>query len=337
MQDINKEWTYKDLEELVLVNREEDQYIDFKDSRIFDDKDWKDKLRISASAFANASGGVIITGIDEKDEEGKNTDKAQRLDKGIDPNKVKKNTIEQVIRDGIEPKINFSTDEITDSKKNKYYVIKIPKSNSTPHQVVTENECRYYQRHNSSCLKLKHFQILDLINRRSGPDLESRISMIKLQSFRGRAAAGKIGLNFEIKNNGLVGAKWLIFKIWLDEILVAQYNSYDFDKEENQVVEINTSSEDPSEPFNASKLTFKKNFEVPIFGSDWFSFPSPNVVTHASWNVEFNDAKSLSEKGFYIKWQIETENMVPRYWICHVKYNQDGTFVHNLIEHDLVN
>jgi hypothetical protein len=109
------------------------------------DKDQKKKEEMAkdALAFANAAGGQIIYGMQEKD------NLPQGLDAGIDPVQFPGIWFEQVIQQNVSPQIeDLRIHEVTldDGTSHVAVVVSIPAAQSrAPHQA---KDGRYYRRHN---------------------------------------------------------------------------------------------------------------------------------------------------------------------------------------------
>ena len=97
-----KQITEEDLQNLVNNKRQEDTFLDFKrDCYGRTDTDKKELLK-DVSAFANGSGGEIIIGIEED-----NYSQAKNLCGFVSKNiAIEKNRIEQIILNGLEPKLD---------------------------------------------------------------------------------------------------------------------------------------------------------------------------------------------------------------------------------------
>jgi len=110
-----------------------------------------DKIEFLAavSSFANASGGDILYGVQEKrNGDGKPTgipEKAEGLD-GINAD-ADILRLENIIRDGIAPRINgVQLKAIPGFPKGPVIIIKIPKSWGAPHMITFKSHSRFYSR-----------------------------------------------------------------------------------------------------------------------------------------------------------------------------------------------
>lgn len=148
LDDINIE----DLELLIENSVQESKRLDYKQElpsflNTSDRKNDKEKSKKEflkdISAFANTIGGIIIYGIEEKrDEDNKPTGLPERLVGlgEINIDKVKQG-MENVIRDGLDPKLHgyeirgIKINDI-EGKENVILLVKIPRSLMAPHMVL---------------------------------------------------------------------------------------------------------------------------------------------------------------------------------------------------------
>jgi len=157
-------WNIAKIKSYIENGVEENLHLDYKAAGALEKTD-KKRAEISkdVSAFANSDGGIIIYGIREFSEKGK-----QHLPSHIDPvdrRKISKEWLEQVINSNISPKVNniiISPVPYGNSTDGKVlYVVEIPKSN-TAHQAKDK---RYYKRYNFESTPMEDYEIKDIINR----------------------------------------------------------------------------------------------------------------------------------------------------------------------------
>ncbi|HSQ98082.1 MAG TPA: ATP-binding protein [Rickettsiales bacterium] len=154
-----KQITEEDLENLVLNKRQEDTFLDFKrDLYGKTDTDKKELLK-DVSAFANSSGGEIIIGIEED-----NYSQAKELcGFSCDNIAVEKNRIEQIIINGLEPKLDTFKVRYINLKQNKYaIVIRIEHSPLFPHMVSLQRFNKFYMRKSDKNLLLDVYELRNL-------------------------------------------------------------------------------------------------------------------------------------------------------------------------------
>lgn len=96
------------------------------------------------SSFANASGGDLIFGITEENGCPKNIDgvEIENIDEEI-------RKYENIIRDGIEPRIVFMTRAVNVSGKKVVFVFRINKSWMGPHRVIYKGHDKFYSRNSA--------------------------------------------------------------------------------------------------------------------------------------------------------------------------------------------
>ncbi len=134
------------------------------------EEDGKKEFLADVSAFANASGGHLVFGVDEDDEglplsalgvECKNPDETIRQ-------------MESIIRDTIAPRIpNVRTKAIPGFERGPVIVMEIPKSWAGPHLSI-KNASRFFSRHSKGKFPLDVQEIRDAFAQSS--DLARRIS-----------------------------------------------------------------------------------------------------------------------------------------------------------------
>jgi len=139
----------KDIENLVLIRKEqENNYLEYKE-RIEPNDKFKKKFLKTTSGFANAKGGYIIIGIKED----KNTNLLEILgiEKTINHQKVEE-WVNNILIANLDKKVqyNIKTIEIKDNEEKIVLLIYIPESPKKPHMVTFKGENHYYLRHNKS-------------------------------------------------------------------------------------------------------------------------------------------------------------------------------------------
>lgn len=139
----------KDIENLVLIRKEqENNYLEYKE-RIEPNDKFKKKFLKTTSGFANAKGGYIIIGIKED----KNTNLLEILgiEKTINHQKVE-GWVNNILIANLDKKVqyNIKTIEIKDNEEKIVLLIYIPESPKKPHMVTFKGENHYYLRHNKS-------------------------------------------------------------------------------------------------------------------------------------------------------------------------------------------
>ena len=151
--------TKEDLENLVRNHKQEDSFLDFKrDLYGKTDTDKKELLK-DVSAFANGSGGEIIIGIEED-----NYSQAKTLCGFTTTNiSVEKNRIEQIIMNGLEPKLDtFKVRYIHIGNHRFVMIIRIEHSPLFPHMVSFQRFNKFYIRKSDKNLLLDVYELRNL-------------------------------------------------------------------------------------------------------------------------------------------------------------------------------
>lgn len=163
------EWTESDIRRMVDERVQESLTLDYKSSAAIDPdrraKDWQFKLSKNVSAFANSAGGALIYGVEE------DANIPVRVDGGVDPSRVSRESLEQVIHSSIQrriPDVRINQIELVGSDRV-LYVVHIPSSDLAPH-MASDN--RYYKRFNFMSVPMEEYEVRDVANRRKTPDLK---------------------------------------------------------------------------------------------------------------------------------------------------------------------
>lgn len=144
---INKpvhEWNKATLQWLIDNQISESIHIEYKRELKVKSVGDKKELCKDVSAMANAFGGQIFFGIEETKQKD-----AGSIPKDLMPiqDKSLKEIMEQVLLDGILPRIDYRLFSIEDTEKcGEYIIIDIPQSMRGPHFVCSKGENRFYKR-----------------------------------------------------------------------------------------------------------------------------------------------------------------------------------------------
>ncbi len=190
-------WTRERLEQYIANAVEENLTLEYKRANSLGKADGKKADIVKhVSAFANSSGGVLIFGIAEFDEQDKRH-LLQRIDP-VNRGEFSKEWLEQIIQ-SIQPRIegvNIHTVAIDKQRNAGCYVVEIPKSH-TAHQA---RDHVYYKRHNFNVLPMEDYEVRDVMNRRKHPRLAAAIQAV-------RNPDGKGNILVKLTNTGPVLAK----------------------------------------------------------------------------------------------------------------------------------
>jgi hypothetical protein len=170
------EWTKNRLDQMIVDGIEESLSLDYKraDSLIKTDGK-KSEITKDVSSFANSSGGVLIYGVAEFDDNLK-----RYLPEKLDPIKrseISKEWLDQVIQT-IQPRIeNVVIHPVTISEQDNTvcYVVEVPQS----HTAHMARDHRYYKRHNFNALAMEDYEVRDVMSRRTNPKIRAFIFVNK--------------------------------------------------------------------------------------------------------------------------------------------------------------
>lgn len=202
--------TIADIDQLIKDGIGEDLHLEYKRSEALGKKSIdRNELSKDVSAFANADGGRIIYGVSEKDH------KPEKRDDGVDPKEFSKEWIDQVLGSTISPRINgLIITPINADNGNLYYVIDIPKS-SKAHQA---NDKKFYRRRNFMSDPMEQYEILDVLNRDIGPDLELHFEL-KIEEVRSSDKTREVKLSATLKNESETLAEHSVIRVFIDQRL----------------------------------------------------------------------------------------------------------------------
>lgn len=219
-------WGLASIQLYITDGVEENLNLDYKAADALQKTEGKKKeIAKDVSAMANSAGGVIIYGIKEFLQTGK-----EHLPEHIDPirrSDISKEWLEQVINSNIQPKIDgVIITPVTVSVDEVLYVVEIPQS-TTAHQA---NDKRYYKRYNFGSVAMEDYEIRDIMSRVKYPvvELEFVIEREVKQEIDPVSQAPKHGgrqwmqynLRVSIKNKGKVYANYVNYFLELPEDLL---------------------------------------------------------------------------------------------------------------------
>lgn len=156
------DWEENDLDELHRGEIMESLTLEYKDSRVLENEVYRQgELFKDVSAFANSAGGILIFGMKERGHLPIGTDD------GVDPSKIKREWLENILTSNIQPKIeNLLVKAIPLQSKGLgtvAYVLDIAQATSRgPHQGP---EHKYYKRYNFKAEPMEDYEVRDLIRR----------------------------------------------------------------------------------------------------------------------------------------------------------------------------
>ncbi|MDO9405595.1 MAG: ATP-binding protein [Polaromonas sp.] len=232
------------IENILRSRAQEAQALEFKrGASLGKTNEQRKELVKDCTGFANASGGLIIYGVDEVEEEGIKVAAGLSaiVDQGIDSD-----WISNVLRSQTMPPLNghqifeFNTPD----NSGKIIAIDIP-SSSTAHQNLYDH--KYYQRGGVTTSPMIDFQIRDVMSRRTGTQVlvEVNFDNILISSYLHRRR-----IKIKISNTGTVTLDKWWFEIDIPSLAVkdTSYNTIDVMKTQGafhrhvKTLEINAAS-----------------------------------------------------------------------------------------------
>jgi hypothetical protein len=173
MDEFGKKFTLKDINSFKLTKEKESNRREFKSGHELEKlyrKDIKkeikdnvkDNIAKDVSSFANSSGGIIVYGIQTKED---------RADKIVtfDATQITPETLEKIIDSRIEKKVKYRIDtvEVDNDIEKSIYVIIIPASADAPHMVCE----KYYRRYNFKSVPMQEYEVRSLYAKREKTEL----------------------------------------------------------------------------------------------------------------------------------------------------------------------
>ena len=133
-----------DLQSLIDNEVGEKKAIEYKSQLKLEKRDEKKEFLADVSSFANTSGGDLILGISEDRDTGKPAE-LNGIELTNPDNTI--STIENLIRDGIKPRImGLTVNPISLKNGNTAIIIRVPNSWNSPHRVVLGHHDKFYAR-----------------------------------------------------------------------------------------------------------------------------------------------------------------------------------------------
>lgn len=203
----------KEIEAFVEEQTAEDLFTEFKTANFpngleFDKKNFSKCL----SGFSNSSGGILVWGISAKENKNKPdvANELKPIKNVIDfETYLKKNEGNAVIPhvEGVEYK------RVLIDENYGYIIVLIPPSDRAPHMALFSDK-RYYKRSGDSFYISEHFDIMDMMNRKTSPKLVVGLKNIMVSDDENKSGYfGKFEGIVSIENIGRVSAKHIYLTV----------------------------------------------------------------------------------------------------------------------------
>ena len=162
---------------LIENGARESLYIDYKRQTYGRDDAAKKEFLADVSSFANAAGGDIVIGIEEGTGGNKGIPVAIKpFTDNADDERLR---LEQMARDGIEPRISGLRVHIVPTSKYSVFVIRVPKSYNPPHRVKLGGSNRFYARSSGGKYEPNVEELRNLFL--AAPHLHERIRAFRME------------------------------------------------------------------------------------------------------------------------------------------------------------
>lgn len=168
----------KRIAQFVAEGQEEHLLLDFKTVTKADLSDSSDRksLAVALSGFANASGGLIVWGVDARKKAPDQPDVAYGV-KEIEDLALFLSRLNEFTAMCVRPAVEGVMHRAVETSKNRGFVVSlVPESSAGPHMAMAR-EGRYYKRSGSSFLPMEHFEIADMFGRRRRPQLRLSVEL----------------------------------------------------------------------------------------------------------------------------------------------------------------
>lgn len=216
MASISKEpweWNEEDILSMIANKVMENINLDYKATASLGKSDKRRKeISKDVSAFANSAGGTIVYGVLENERH-----EPERIDGGYNSSDISGEWLEQVINSNIHPKIQGirinQIDLPTQGHSRVIYAVYVPQS-LTAHQA---NDKRYYKRYNFESVPMDDWEIKDILNRGSQPDLKLLFALEKvpcaLEFKEGEELSEPVALTVQARNDGKGVAEYSVITL----------------------------------------------------------------------------------------------------------------------------
>lgn len=166
------EWTKQRLDQMIADSVEENLSLDYKRADSLAKTDGKKaEVTKDVSSFANSSGGVLIYGVAEFEDELR-----KHLPERLAPvqrSEISKEWLDQIIQT-IQPRIEgvvIHPVTISETDNTVCYVVEVPQS----HTAHMARDHRYHKRHNFTTAQMEDYEVRDVMNRRTHPRIKAAI------------------------------------------------------------------------------------------------------------------------------------------------------------------
>ncbi len=306
-------WDLPAIQSYITNQVEENLNLDYKAADALQKTDGKKKeISKDVSAMANSGGGILIYGIKEFNQSGK-----EHLPEKLDPvlrTDISKEWLEQVINSNIQPKIEgIIITPVPVGTDTVIYAVEIPQS-STAHQA---NDKRYYKRYNFESIAMEDYEVRDIMNRLKHPivDLEfiiERTVQVERDPINRTPKPGgqqwfEYVLKVRIKNNGKVLANYVNYLVQIPEEILHSDEGHLKDSENRAGYKVFYGENTHRDILDIKLQTFGKTYYN--YGPSRFDPVLPGVVSRSQTIRLTNNLKVRDHK---LYWKIHVDNAEER-------------------------
>lgn len=339
----------------LIQNEEEGTELEFKGS----DKLRKDQavaICKTVSAFANSNGGRLILGINANVtpkvfDQGINPDEWKEIN-GQEPELWLRQMFSTKIQRNIAPPDIYFLDH-PELSGRKIIIIDVAKSTIGAHQLKEESDrFAYYYRNGSQNKQMEDWQIRDVMNRSSSPDLYIDFKLTcpdqnsrwnqHTELFQNHTFLISTG----VRNQSITPAEYFSVTFYYDnrlEIFTPFQSQGGINLNQMQEIQYRgqrdfplTLSDNNVNHYDVITLELKPH--LPLFGTNEYHFIKFFSGTN-NWPLTFKDENYHQNRQYdhYIKWEIQAPGMIPRYGIEKITYLfSSQNLTHKTIERGLV-
>jgi hypothetical protein len=317
MEDyLKKTYIREDIDALISSNVEEGTHIEFKRGDALNNKKHdidkvKKDIAKDVSAFANADGGIIFYGVEEKNHKATNT-------LFVNGNEITKEWLEQIINSNIERRIDgviIDPIRYENNIEKTIYVVKIPRSLNAPQ--MTKDK-KFYKRRNFQCLEMEEYEIRDLYTRQEKTKLKivkPKIMAEPLGIRLGKMMKYSTTIHFNIENAGQTIEKFYKLEIKIPYPITSVSNTFQsfFNyhlREENEYSIFSIPNKSPlfqnelatigTVILNATRKNLDAARRLPILIRLYYSNGTEEYSFNLIDEIETQENKSLTVEDFYI-------------------------------------
>lgn len=195
------------MEALVAANVEEGLHLDYKSSAALEKSALRDDLSKDIAAFANADGGIVVFGIEEKDR------RPFRLDAGVSASVMTAERLEDLVHGNVSPRpVGVRVKGIPLDGDRSAFVVSVPAATAlAPHQAADR---RYYRRYETKNQPMYDHEIRDLMRRATTSAPRVDISIDKVAP--GHRGALTV-MRFQLINESPQPIQYARIRVFLDQ------------------------------------------------------------------------------------------------------------------------